>query len=150
VLHACPEAGPALAVANHKLFVAWFTEARDTPEVRLAASADQGRSFSAAVNASAKVLDPNHPVLSASEDGSLVLAFQGRSPASDQDWSPIQPFLALVSSDGSVAQPVALPISARSASYPAIAAMSARRAFVAWTQRGDDRTEVALSRARAR
>ena len=45
VMPACPVNGPAIAARDGHAWVAWYTAAGNTPEVRLAASADGGRRF---------------------------------------------------------------------------------------------------------
>ncbi len=42
----CPVNGPALDARQDRVAVAWYTQAEDTPQVRLAFSADAGRTFS--------------------------------------------------------------------------------------------------------
>ncbi|RNF83753.1 sialidase family protein [Montanilutibacter psychrotolerans] len=46
---ACPVNGPALATNADAVLVGWYTAADDTPQVRLARSADGGRTFSAPI-----------------------------------------------------------------------------------------------------
>lgn len=44
---ACPVNGPAVAARDARVYVAWYTAAAGEPELRLAKSADDGKSFSA-------------------------------------------------------------------------------------------------------
>ena len=53
VMPACPVNGPAIAARVGRAWVAWYTAADGTPEVRLAASADGGRRFDAPVQVAA-------------------------------------------------------------------------------------------------
>jgi hypothetical protein len=44
-IHGCPVNGPALAAAGNRVAAAWFTNANDTPRVKVAFSHDEGKSF---------------------------------------------------------------------------------------------------------
>ena len=85
LLHACPDSGPSLVNAGGRLYAAWFSEGNNKPGIRVVASKDGGRSFSKAEIASQGIVDANHPQLSVSEDGRVVLVFQGRSASKDQE-----------------------------------------------------------------
>ena len=148
VLHACPDSGPALVAANGRLFVAWYSEGQGKAGIRLAVSQDQGRSFSSPQSASHDVLDPNHPQLSVSEDGRVLLAFQGRDNRKQDSWSPTQIFVAAIDGSGKAEMPQALPLEQRSASYPALLSASAGRVFVAWTETTGESQQVELCRGR--
>jgi hypothetical protein len=150
VLQACPEAGPALAVAGGKLLVAWHTQASHRrAEIRLATSQDHGRSFSPAVPVSGEALDANHPALSVSDDRTVLLAFQGRDEKALQGWGTTRPYLVVIERDGTPKPPVPVPVGPGSAAYPALVATSSGRGFLAWTQRGSGgKAEVHLARAR--
>ena len=134
VIHACPDSGPAMLADGKRLVVAWFTEASGKQEIRLSTSTDGARTFAKAVVASRKVLDPNHPVLSRSSDGAVLLAFQARAEGDGKNWSPAQPFVAVVDANGSVGTPKPVPSESKSSTYPDVAAASAGRAYVAWSE----------------
>jgi BNR repeat-like domain len=148
VLHACPDSGPAMVAANGKVYLAWYSEGHEKAGIRLAVSQDDGRSFSSPQIASHEVLDPNHPQLSVSEDGRVLLAFQGRDRRQDS-WSPTQIFVAAVDHGGKADVPQALPLEQRSASYPALLSASAGKIFVAWTETIGDSQQVELCRGRS-
>jgi hypothetical protein len=148
VLHACPDSGPAMVAANGKLYVAWYSEGQGKAGIRLAASQDQGRSFSSPQIASHDVLDPNHPQLSVSGDGRVLLAFQGRDNYKQDSWSPTQIFVAAIDDSGKAEMPQALPLEQRSAAYPALLSAGAGRIFVAWTETTGDSQQVELCRGR--
>jgi hypothetical protein len=149
VLHACPDSGPSMATAHGKLYVAWYSEGQGKPGVRVSVSGDGAQSFARSRIASADVLDSNHPQLSVSEDGRVLLAFQGRKPAAGREaWSPTQVFFTAVNADGEPSKPQPLPVSGKSASYPAVLSASAGRAFVAWTETTGEAQEVQLCRGR--
>jgi hypothetical protein len=56
-IDACPVNGPAIAAANERVAVAWFTNARDSARVYLATSVDAGGTFDAPVR-----IDDGNPV----------------------------------------------------------------------------------------
>jgi hypothetical protein len=106
----CPHSGPSMSVKGRRLYITWYSEGDGTNAgIRLAWSDDGGKSFKAPVIASSGVLDPNHPVLSLSEDGRLMLAFQGRDPVEKEGWGIVRPFVAGVSESGAVSEPIAIP-----------------------------------------
>jgi hypothetical protein len=148
VLHACPDSGPAMVAENGKVYVAWYSEGHGKAGIRLAVSQDGARSFSSPQIASHDILDPNHPQLSVSDDGRVLLAFQGRDNRKHESWSPTQIFVAAVDRSGRAEMPQALPLEQRSASYPALLSASAGRVFVAWTETTGDSQQVELCRGR--
>jgi len=75
VLHACPDVGPAIAVNDGVLYVAWY---------------------------SGDVLDTNHPRLSVSEDGRVLLVFQGRPLHDTTTWRSNQVYLLEIKGDNAV------------------------------------------------
>jgi hypothetical protein len=150
VLHACPDSGPSLVNANGKLYAAWFSEGGNKSGIRVAVSKDGGRSFSKAEIASQGIVDANHPQLSVSEDGRVVLVFQGRTDTKTQDqWSPVQAFAAAVDESGDVSLPQPLTTVHRSAAYPFVLSASAGRVLVVWTETSGDLHQVELCRGRA-
>jgi hypothetical protein len=79
---ACPVNGPAIAASGDLLAVAWFT-APDVPRVRLAFSADGGRSFATPIEvASGKVAGRVDVVLL--EDGRAVVSWLAEGPSGAQ------------------------------------------------------------------
>jgi BNR repeat-like domain len=130
VLHACPESGPSLAWREGKLYVAWYSGA-DKPGVRVAVSGDSGKSFLPPHEIEDKVLDQNHPSLSLSEDGRLLLSFLGRAKSDSSPWQSLQPFVTEVAQDGALSSIAAVPASGAGAVYPAVVAGSAGRIFLA-------------------
>jgi hypothetical protein len=149
VLHACPDSGPSLVNANGRLYAAWFSEGNSKSGIRVAVSNDGGRSFSRAEIASQGIVDTNHPQLSISEDGRVVLVFQGRQEKKNQEqWSPVQAFVAAVEESGDVSLPQALTTVHRSAAYPFVLSASAGRVLVAWTEMTGDSHQVELCRGR--
>jgi hypothetical protein len=148
VLHACPDSGPAMVAANGKLYVAWYSEGHGKAGIRMGTSQNGAKSFSSPQIASHELLDPNHPQLSVSEDGRVLLAFQGRDDRKRDSWSPTQIFVAAVDHTGRTETPQALPLKQRSASYPALLSASAGRVFVAWTETSGDSQQVELCRGR--
>ncbi|MGH9839432.1 MAG: hypothetical protein ACREEM_11685 [Blastocatellia bacterium] len=98
--------------------------------------------------ASANINDTNHPSLSLSEDGRLLLAFQGREAAEKDGWGPVRGFLVEVSDDGAVSAPSVIPGSKKTVQFPTVVAGTVGRAFVAWTEATDKGLQVMLSRGR--
>lgn len=147
-LDGCPDSGPALTVNAGRVYVAWLTEGREQKSrIQLSWSDDQGKSFHAPVRASGEVLDANHPALKTSEDGKVVLAFQGRAPNSQKGWGQVGVFLSQVRGDD-ISPPEAVPSDGSSASYPALGLGTAGRVFIAWTSSGDQGSNVNLLRTR--
>jgi hypothetical protein len=149
VLHACPDSGPSMATANGKLYVAWYSEGQGKAGIRVVTSPDSARTFSQPQIASAGVLDSNHPQLSISDDGRALLAFQGRKRAPDNaQWNPMQVFMTAIRDDGTATAAEALPLVHTSAAYPAVLSASAGRAFIAWTEKDGETSEVQMCRGR--
>jgi hypothetical protein len=149
LLHACPESGPALASADGRLYAAWYSEGNHQPGIRVAVSKDSGRSFSKAEIASEGTVDANHPQLSVSDDGRVVLVFQARPQAAKQEqWTPLQAFVASVDRSGGISAPQALPTVHRSAAYPSVLSSNAGRVLVAWTEISGNYHQVELCRGR--
>lgn len=73
----CPTNGPVVDARGQAVAVAWFTAAKDTPRVKLAFSADGGRSFGAPVT-----VDDGRPVgwpgIVLLEDGSTAVSWLER------------------------------------------------------------------------
>lgn len=150
VLHACPDSGPSMTTAYGKLYVAWYSEGHNQPGIRVSVSTNGAKSFARPRIASGDVLDSNHPQLSVSEDGRILLAFQGRKPSQGSEaWSATQVFFTAVNADGAPSKPLPLPLAGKSASYPAVLSASAGRAFVAWTETTGEAQEVQLCRGRS-
>jgi hypothetical protein len=150
VLHACPDSGPALVNAGGRLYAAWYSEGNRKPGIRVAVSNDGGEKFTNAHIVSKQILDANHPQLSVSEDGRVVLVFQGRLPAKSQEqWNPVQAFVAAVEESGETSAPQPLTAVHRSAAYPFVLSASAGRVLVAWTEAAGDSHQVELCRGTA-
>jgi len=132
----CPHSGPALVADGERLWVAWYSEGDHGAGVHVARSTDGGRTFEPSVRVSGPVLDANHPELSLAGDGRVMLVFQGRDPQRADGWSDLQPS--------------AVPVLAGPAAYPALAAGTLGRTFVAWTEPGPAGRRVVLSRGRVR
>jgi hypothetical protein len=143
----CPHSGPTIAAHDQRLFVAWMTEAQGRSAVRLAWSDDDGETFQPALTVSGDILDANHPTLSRSPDGRLLLSFEGR-PHNRQQWQAVRPYVVALRPSGQLTAPMPVPSGERSAAYPAIAAGTAGRLFVAWTEPGHPDSRGLLCRGR--
>ncbi len=145
----CPHTGPQLVVKGKRLYAAWHSEGDGSNAgVRVVWSDDSGKTFSKPVIASGPINDTNHPSLSLSEDGRLLLVFQGREPAEKEGWGPVRAFLVEVFDNGEVSAPSAIPGGKKTAQFPVVAAGTVGRAFVAWTEATDKGMQVMLSRGR--
>lgn len=148
----CPHTGPQLVVKGKRLYAAWHSEgaAGDSTNagIRVTWSDDGGKTFAKPVIASAGVNDTNHPSLSLSEDGRLLVAFQGREAAEKDGWGPVRGFLTEVFDNGSVSTPTVIPGSRKTVQFPTVVAGTVGRAFIAWTESTDKGVQVMLSRAR--
>ena len=56
-INGCPVNGPSLAAAEKRVAVAWFTEANQTPRVKVGFSNDEGQTFGEPV-----IVDDGHPI----------------------------------------------------------------------------------------
>ncbi len=145
----CPHSGASMAVKGKRLYVAWHSEGNGTNAgIRLAWSDDGGKSFARALIASGDIVDTNHPMLSMSEDGRLLMVFKGRDPRAKQGWGPIGAYLVEVNDDGTTSAPIAVPGNRKSISYPAVVAGTVGRVWIAWTETGEKGASVILTRAR--
>ncbi len=145
----CPHTGPQLVVKGKRLYAAWHSEGDGSNAgIRVAWSDDNGKTFSKPVIASGAVNDTNHPLLSLSEDGRLLLVFQGREPAEKEGWGLVRAFLTEIHDNGEVSAPSVIPGSRKTAQYPAVAVGTVGRVFVAWTEATDKGAQVMLSRGR--
>lgn len=145
----CPHSGASMIVKGKRLYVAWHSEGEGTNAgIRLAWSDDGGKSFARAAIVSGSVVDTNHPMLSMSEDGRMLMVFKGRDPRAKQSWGPVGAYLVEVNDSGTISAPVAIPGNRKSVSYPAIVAGTVGRVWVAWTEAGEKGASVILTRAR--
>jgi hypothetical protein len=148
-LNGCPHSGPSIVPNGNKIYVTWQTESKAVrPGIKLAWSEDKGKTFSHAQHVSAEILDANHPVLTASEDGRVAIAFQGRPPQQSNGWSPAQTIIVPISNNGRLLPYELVPGNNKPVSYPAVAAGTAGRIFVAWTESDEKGRDVALCRGR--
>ena len=147
-LRGCPDSGPAAVQSGGRLYIAWLTEGRERrSRIQLAWSDDQGRHFHAPIAVSSDSVDPNHPALTASEDGRVLLSFQARNKRADGTWEPSRVFVAEVRSD-QVSSPKALSNGGATASYPNVVAGTGGSVYVTWTQRTGQGSSAVLLRGR--
>jgi hypothetical protein len=147
-IHGCPHSGPVLSVKGSRIYISWFSEGSGVDAgIRLSWSDDGARTFTKPIIIG-KILDSNHPALSVSEDGRALLVFAGRDPSDKDGWGPVRPYLVEINETGALLEPIAIPIAGRSISYPAIAASTLGRVFVAWTEATEKGPQVLLSRGR--
>src|SRR5215470_14291170 len=115
--------------SGSRLYIAWLTEGKEQRQrIQLSWSDDRGDHFHRPVSASSDSLDPNHPVLAASEDGNTFLGFQARAKKADGTWSASTVFVTEVTDD-QVSLPTALPSRGGPVSYPHIAVGTGGRVY---------------------
>lgn len=146
----CPHSGAAIASKGGRLYVAWHTEGDDGKAgIRVSWSEDAARTFKPPVFASSNILDANHPSLSVSTDGHALLVFQGRDPAKKEGWNPAQAYLVEINDAGETARPVPVPNGGKAVSYPVVAAGTAGRVYIGWSEPGQTGgSDILLSRGR--
>lgn len=122
----CPVNGPSIAAHDNRVLVAWFTGADDVPAVKIARSADGGRSFGDAIR-----IDRGSPVGRVDtlmlEDGSGLVSWV--------EWTGNDETLLLchLRADGCLSTwEVAVNSSNNSMNFPQIAATS-EGFYIAWT-----------------
>ncbi|HYO62058.1 MAG TPA: sialidase family protein [Pyrinomonadaceae bacterium] len=148
-LPGCPHSGPTLAHRAGRLYVSWYTEGGEArAAVKTAWTDDGARTFAPPRVCSGDALDPNHPALSVSADGRVLLAFQGRAASKQDGWAATQVFFTELKEDGGCAPPAAVSGGGASGAYPAVAAGTAGRVFVAWTEELEKANNVLLARGR--
>jgi hypothetical protein len=98
--------------------------------------------------ASGKTLDANHPALSVTPDGKVLMVFQGRDPVQKEGWSPLQAYLVEISETGKISVPVPVPGNQKAVTYPTVVAGSVGRVYIAWTEPGERSGHIILSRGR--
>lgn len=145
----CPHTGPTMGVKGNRLYIAWHSEGDGkNPGIRVSWSDDGGKSFARPVVISKDVLDTSHPAISVSEDGRVVIVFQGRDRTEKEGWGPVRPFLVEIDQKGVISPPVLVPGNRKSISYPAVVAGTLGRVVVAWTEAGEKGNQVMLVRGR--
>ncbi len=146
-IHGCPESGASLMAVKGRVYVAWMTGGSDNhPRIRLAWSDDGGAHFHAPLDASQGIQDANHPFLAQSENGQLLLCFQGRPASTDnRQWSKIAAFVEQVQKE-ELGAPVVLSNDGMTASYPTMALGPDRSVFVVWSAVSEKGSSVELVR----
>ena len=149
-IEGCPHSGPALLQKANRLYVAWYTEGdRQDGGIRCSWSEDGGKSFTQPVNVSRNILDPNHPAMSISADGSPILVFQGRDARERNGWGPLRAYLVETGEEGKFSDPLPALGNRQSISYPALAAGISTQVFLAWTEVDEKgQSQIVLSRGR--
>ena len=150
-IQGCPESGASLLFSKDRLYIAWMTGGMEgRARIRLSWSDNEGKSFHSPFNASEDVRDANHPSLSGSEGGQVLLAFQGRSAASNEaQWSKTSAFVAEIKNNA-VAKPQPVANDNMTVSYPESSIGADGNVFVVWTGAGEKNNNVVLLRGRTR
>jgi hypothetical protein len=150
-IEGCPDSGIALAQVGGRIYAAWLTEASlNHRGVFLSWSDDSGARWAPAVSASQGILDANYPSLSATDEGRVLLVFQGRDPAAGSGWSPNSAFLVEIRANAALSKPFPVPNQGRAVSRPTVTSGTGGRAFIVWTEHASGATQVAIERARRR
>lgn len=148
-INGCPHSGASMITKGKRLYISWYSEGNGTNAgIRLVWSDNKGKTFSRPTIASANIVDANHPMLSLSEDGRLLLIFKGRDAKKNDSWGTISPYLCEINNTGSISSPISVHGNRKSISYPVIAAGTVGKVYIAWTETGDKGSNVMLTRAR--
>ncbi len=139
----CPVNGPAVAARGDEVAVAWFT-APDRPRVRLAFSADGGRSFDAPIEVSTGRTAGRVDVVLL-QDGRAVVSWLAESPSGGALLA--QPFTR--HGAAAAATMIADQSVARSSGFPQMVLSGADELVFAWTDPGNV-PRVRAARARLR
>lgn len=148
-IEGCPHSGATMTNKGDRLYIAWYSEGGPRAGIRISWSNDGGKTFAAPTIASGNILDANHPAFASSEEGKLMLIFQGRNPQQKDRWGALQPYLVEVT-DNKVSKPMSVPGSKKSIFYPAMAVGSLGRVFMAWTEPTEQGTSIMFLRARGK
>lgn len=138
VIPGCPVNGPAAEGRGEAMVVAWFTQADDTPRVRVAFSADAGETFGEAIQ-----VDDGRPVgrtdVVLTDDGGALVLWLEDTGEGGGDLR-----LRRVSPDGRVgpSRTVAVTRSARAAGFPQMISVAGGDLLLAWTVTGADGPEA--------
>ncbi len=128
---ACPVNGPALATADERVALAWFTSANDSAKVKVAFSADAGATFGAPVR-----VDEGQPAgrvdVALLRDGSALVSWIERTGG---DTAEVR--VRRVSPDGTPAPAITVAASsaARASGFPRMVIRGGDAIF-AWTEPG--------------
>ncbi len=145
----CPHSGPTMVRKGSRLYIAWHTKGDNgNAVIRLSWSDDDAKTFAPPVLASGNILDANRPSLSISDNGRVMLVFQGRDPVKKEGWSPTGAYLVEIGEAGDVSQPMPVPGNRKAISYPVVAAGHLGQVFIAWTEPGPKSSNIILSRGR--
>jgi len=148
-INGCPHSGASMLGKGNRLYITWYSDGDGSnPGIRLAWSDDGAKSFSQPGIVSRDILDANHPALALAGDERLLLTFQGRDPVKKSGWNPAGPYLVEISHEGQADAPQAVPGHGKAISYPAVAAGTVGRVYVAWTERGEKGQQIHVTRGR--
>jgi len=133
----CPVNGPSISAGNGLVAVAWFTAANEAPRVRVAFSADSGRSFGAPIDVDSSA--PIGRVASLPLDASSSLV----AWIAESEGAGASLVAARIGVSGTTGKPVVIsPVaSGRSSGFPQIARTGEYLLF-AWTHVEDGETSV--------
>jgi hypothetical protein len=148
-INGCPHVGPAVAAAHEKLWVVWFTEARNDPAIYAAWTADGGASFSEPIRISEGVTDPTHPAV-ASDGERLSITFQARDAGLRSGWGRVYPYYREIRADGKLSSLVRLPVLEANSTYPSVASGLSGRVFLSWTETVNGQPRAVVLRGRPR
>jgi hypothetical protein len=138
-INGCPHAGPTIASAGASTYVAWLTGGDGGPGIFLSSTEDGGRSFSPRRKVS--VGTATQPSLAGSENAA-ALVFRGLSkdpPPGGHDQNEgtadslsASVFVCALQSDGSMSEPVLVPNTNGSVSYPFAALTRDGEITISW------------------
>lgn len=143
----CPHVGPAMAVLNGKLYVAWFTEGSNDPAIYLAVSSDAGRSFGPRMRLSTGTTDPTHPQVAIGEDR-LAFVFQARDAKAKGGWGRMGVYYREIDASGKLSGLVRAAEGKGALTYPTAALGLSGRVFLGWTETVEGESRALLLRGR--
>lgn len=146
-INGCAHSGPTMKYVDGKLFLVWYTGAEEKASLKMAWSADDGKSFTSLGDIQDKVLDPNHPHLAVIM-GEPWIIFQGRDSNKKGGWAPAQAWTVKLSKEGKVSIPQAIPSDGQGVFYPYLFKGNGGRVYALWTALTDNGPKVMMSRGR--
>ena len=136
----CPINGVDLAAQGNVVAAAWFTAANDSPEVRVAFSANAGETFSAPLKINEGRAVGRSSIALSDNQSALVLWVEGVVDRDDAK-SSTQLLLRSVAPNGAKGPPVIVTKTARGLGYPRIET-SGRQVVLAWTDKSQAKSVV--------
>lgn len=141
----CPVNGPAVSASGDDAVVAWFTAAADVPRVRVAFTADGGRTFAPPVE-----VDEGNPAgrvdVELLDDGSALVAWLERAGGEGEEDARILVRRVAPDGAGGPSAEVTTSSASRASGFPQLVRDGSDGVIVAWTDVAAERVRVARAR----